>query len=126
MSGAAARFGAEAERLSADCLRRAGCAVLARNYRVAGRGEVDLVANRGRALFCVEVKARRVSALAEAEECAAEAAVDVRKIRRLQYCMLDYCRRHAFRGYALYYLGAALYFSPRSGRALLHFFPLDC
>ena len=55
---AADRRGRRAETIAAWWLRLQGYAILARRLRTP-RGEVDLVARRGRTLVFVEVKARR-------------------------------------------------------------------
>ena len=52
------RTGAEGEDRARACLERAGYRILSRNYRCR-YGEVDLVAEEGRVLAFVEVKARR-------------------------------------------------------------------
>jgi putative endonuclease len=51
-------MGRAAEQAAVEHLERQGYRVLARNVRV-GRGELDIVARRGRTLVFVEVKARR-------------------------------------------------------------------
>ncbi len=51
--------GAKGERLAEQVLRAKGYRILARNYRVHGVGEVDLVARDRRGLVLVEVKVRR-------------------------------------------------------------------
>ena len=55
---AAYQRGAKAERQAAMLLRLKGFRILARRYR-APVGEIDLLANRGRVLVAVEVKARQ-------------------------------------------------------------------
>ena len=65
------------ETLAARYLARAGCRILARNWR-AGRLELDLVVRDGRTIAFVEVKTRRPGPQAPAE------AVDRRKRRRLR------------------------------------------
>ncbi len=61
------RFGRAAEQAAAAHLEREGYHILARNARV-GRGEIDIVARRGRVLAFVEVKARRSAACGTPEE----------------------------------------------------------
>lgn len=51
--------GRRAERATALLLRARGLRVLARNLRVRGAGEIDVLARSGRTLVVVEVKARR-------------------------------------------------------------------
>ena len=50
--------GAEGERAAAEFLKAQGYRILARNYRTRW-GEIDLIAEDGRTLVFVEVKARR-------------------------------------------------------------------
>lgn len=54
---AAYRFGVNAERLAALYLQCKGYRILAMRYR-GGGGEIDIVAQKGRTLIAVEVKAR--------------------------------------------------------------------
>lgn len=59
------RAGRRAETLAELLLRLKGYRILARRFR-SGRGEIDLVARRGRQIVFVEVKARRDHAAARA------------------------------------------------------------
>jgi len=70
-------LGREAEALAAAHLERAGLTVLARNLRTPA-GELDLVAQEGRTLVFVEVKARSRGDFGAPEE-----AVDAAKQARL-------------------------------------------
>jgi putative endonuclease len=54
----AQHFGVRAEKIAALFLRAKGYRILAERYRAAS-GEIDLVAQHGRTLIAVEVKARR-------------------------------------------------------------------
>jgi putative endonuclease len=58
--------GRRAERAAALLLRARGLRVLARNLRLRGAGEIDVLARSGRTLVIVEVKARRRGEPAEA------------------------------------------------------------
>jgi putative endonuclease len=58
--------GRRAERAAALLLRVRGLRVLARNVRLRGAGEIDVLARSGRTLVVVEVKARRRGEPAEA------------------------------------------------------------
>ncbi len=58
--------GRRAERAAAVLLRARGLRVLARNLRVRGAGEIDVLARSGSTLVVVEVKARRRGEPAEA------------------------------------------------------------
>jgi len=71
----AERSGRRAETIAAWWLRLKGYAILARRVRTP-RGEIDLVARRGRTLVFVEVKAR-----ATAEQAAL--ALDEYRLRRV-------------------------------------------
>lgn len=59
-------LGRRGETLAAWLVRLRGGRVLARNARVAGACEVDIVARYGRTLAVIEVKARRAGGAAEA------------------------------------------------------------
>lgn len=70
-------------------LRRKGCTVVARNYRMrSGAGEIDLVVWHGETLAFVEVKTR-----ASEEYGAPEVAVDAEKQLALERTARDYSRR---------------------------------
>jgi putative endonuclease len=70
-------------------LRRNGCTVVARNYRVpSGRGEIDIIAWDGDKLAFVEVKTR-----ATADFGAPETAVDPEKRQRVVRAAQDYMHR---------------------------------
>jgi putative endonuclease len=58
--------GRRAERAAALLLQARGLRVLARNLRIRGAGEIDVLARSGRTLVVVEVKARRRGEPAEA------------------------------------------------------------
>lgn len=66
------------EDLAARHYRRAGYAIIDRNWRCA-HGEIDLVVRRGRLVVFCEVKTRRTAAYG-----GAVAAVDPRKQRRIR------------------------------------------
>lgn len=83
--GQAAEFAAE------QYLRRKGYRILARNARTSS-GELDLVAQIGRTLVFVEVKARGTSACG-----GAAAAVNDRKQARLVKQAAQYLARHRLR-----------------------------
>jgi putative endonuclease len=59
-------FGRRGETLAAWLVRLRGGRVLARNTRVRGACEIDIVARYGRTLAVIEVKARRAGGAAEA------------------------------------------------------------
>jgi putative endonuclease len=70
-------------------LRRHGCTIVARNYRMrSGGGEIDLVARHGQALVFVEVKTR-----ASDDHGTPESAVDAEKRANLRRASQDYARR---------------------------------
>ena len=46
------------ERVAVDWLRADGCGILARNFKGPRRGEVDIIARKGKLLLFVEVKTR--------------------------------------------------------------------
>ena len=70
--------GRRGETLAAWLLRLRGVRVLARNVRVQGAGEVDVLARDGRTLVLVEVKARRAGG--------GEEAVGPQRQRALRRC----------------------------------------
>lgn len=65
--------GPRGEKLAARTLKRAGCRILARNYRCPA-GEADLIALDGETVVFAEVKTRRSDAWADPAD-----AVDERK-----------------------------------------------
>jgi len=69
--------GGAGEDFAAACLEARGYSVVARNFR-SRQGEVDLIAQNGRYLLFVEVKARAAGAMVSGEE-----AVDFHKQRKL-------------------------------------------
>lgn len=68
-------------------LRAKGWKILRRNFRAAGRGEIDLVCRDGEILVFVEVKARAGEAFGRPA-----AAVDARRRRRLARAALEWLR----------------------------------
>jgi putative endonuclease len=84
-------LGAAAEQSAAQCLERAGLAVVDRNVRLTG-GEIDLVCRDGETWVFVEVKARR-----RGWDDAPGAAVSWQKQRRLAMLALRYLKNHGLR-----------------------------
>jgi len=77
------------EDLAHRYLRRAGCIVVARNYRPpSGKGEIDLVAWHREKLVFVEVKTRATAEFGEPDR-----AVDAEKRLHLTRAARDYARR---------------------------------
>jgi putative endonuclease len=87
---AAEQGGRRAETLAAWWLRLKGWAILGRRVRTP-RGEVDLVARRGRTVAFVEVKAR-------ATEAEAERALDDYRLRRVAAAAEGLTHRYARAG----------------------------
>lgn len=80
--------GRAGERRAAAYLTSLGWTILDRNWRCR-QGELDIVAERGRDLAVVEVKARRTEAFGHPFE-----AVDERKLQRLNRLALSWCAAH--------------------------------
>ncbi len=80
-------FGKQGESLAARELQRRGYAILARRYRTRF-GEIDIVAQHGRVVVFVEVKARRTRRCGTAAD-----AVTGWKQRRLGAMALEYLAR---------------------------------
>ncbi len=80
--------GRAGEARAAAHLTARGWTILDRNWRCA-QGEVDIVAERGRVLAVVEVKARRSDAYGHPFE-----AVDERKLGRLNRLAIAWCAAH--------------------------------
>ncbi len=78
------RRGTLGEDLAAAHLKRAGYAIIERNYRCSA-GEMDIIAREGDDLVFVEVKTRRSRAFGEPEE-----SVGPEKQRRLTRISLHY------------------------------------
>lgn len=72
--------GRQAERSVAEHLRSQGYHIREQNYAIPGFGEIDLIAEKGRQLFIIEVKARSRAV----EEGFTFEAVDAKKIRRMR------------------------------------------
>jgi len=85
------RRGGHGETMAAAFLQLQGFRILDRN-RVAGGGEMDLVAREGRALVFVEVRCRGQGARA-----GALASLDATKRARLRRCASALLREPAFR-----------------------------
>jgi len=80
--------GRRGEDLAHRFLRRNGYVIVARNYRLAGEAEADLIAWDGGTLAIVEVKSR------ESEEYGApERAIDEKKRRNLLKVAREYSRK---------------------------------
>jgi putative endonuclease len=71
-------LGAAGERLAVEHLRRRGYRILDTNWREAGLGELDIVAQDGDCLVGVEVRTRRGDLFGSPEE-----SMTPRKLRRL-------------------------------------------
>ncbi|MCX6372623.1 MAG: YraN family protein [Actinobacteria bacterium] len=74
------QYGRAAEEVAARYLTQSGWRLLGRNVRI-GRGELDIVARRGRVLAFVEVKARRTHTCGAPED--AVSSLKRRQIARL-------------------------------------------
>lgn len=80
--------GRRGEQAAVDYLRRAGYAILERNWR-SGRYELDIVARRWDVLHFVEVKTRRAEGLTTPEE-----ALTPRKFAALRRAAEAYMAQH--------------------------------
>jgi len=74
------QFGRAAEEAAARYLTQSGWRLLGRNVRI-GRGELDIVARRGRVLAFIEVKARRTHTCGAPED--AVSSLKRRQVARL-------------------------------------------
>lgn len=83
--------GRRGEQAAVDYLRRAGFAILERNWR-SGRYELDIVARRWDELHFVEVKTRRAGGLTTPED-----ALTRRKFAALQRAAAAYMAQHGVR-----------------------------
>jgi putative endonuclease len=81
-------LGRAGENRAAQHLLDEGYTILDRNWRCA-KGEIDIVATRGRALVVVEVKTRRSDAFGHPFE-----AIDARKSARLWGLAMAWIRAH--------------------------------
>ena len=84
--------GRRGEQAAVDYLRRAGFAILERNWR-SGRYELDIVARRWDELHFIEVKTRRRDGLTPPEQ-----ALDYRKCRALIRAANAYLTENPFEG----------------------------
>jgi len=71
-------LGAKGEKLAADFLERLGFEVINRNFRFE-RGEIDIIARKGKLIIFCEVKTRTSSVYGKGEE-----AVDLRKQKQIR------------------------------------------
>ena len=83
--------GRRGEQAAVDYLRRAGFAILERNWR-SGRYELDIVARRWDELHFIEVKTRRAGGLTAPEE-----AITPRKFASLRRAAEAYMAQHRVR-----------------------------
>ena len=85
---ATAAQGRRGEDLAHRFLRAKGFIIVARNFRLAGEAEADLIAREGEALVIVEVKTRERAAFGPPER-----AIDEEKRRHLIRVARAYARR---------------------------------
>ena len=86
-------LGRTGERLAAEFLAERGLHIVERNWRCAGIGEVDLVAQEGECLVIVEVRTRRGDAYGTPAE-----SVTARKQTRLATLAEAYCQEMGWPG----------------------------
>jgi putative endonuclease len=89
-----AAVGASGERIAAALLERAGCRIVARNWRCPG-GELDLVALDGETLVCAEVRVRTGVAFGSAAESVL--GIKTQRVLRAVAAFLDAHPEHAER-----------------------------
>ncbi len=115
---AAANLGRQAESYFRQLLRREGFAILLQNYRCPRQGEIDIVAQRGKSLICIEVKARTVADLQYVSRTQDEALLTKAQSIRIRRCteqlLVEYGLRNAYE--ANHYL--ASYYVNRAGDLL--------
>jgi len=100
----ARRFGLRAETIALFWLILRGYRILGRNFSIPS-GEIDLIAQRGRTICFVEVKAR--STLAEAQS-----AITEQKRRRIERAARQWITRNRWSvGYTM--RGDAIFIAPR-------------
>jgi putative endonuclease len=81
-------MGKRGEDIATAWLRANRCKILARNFRAAGGGEVDVVARDGKLLLFIEVKTRREGAIIRPLD-----AVNKEKQRLIERGANDWLRR---------------------------------
>jgi putative endonuclease len=96
--------GSAGEALAVEYLEQQGMKVLQRNYRFE-RGEIDIVAEDGKELVFVEVKARRTTAFGEPIE-----AVDAKKQAQLWKVAEGYLYEHRLEHRACRFDVVAIFF----------------
>lgn len=93
MTSARQRLGHTGEQLAADFLSQRGLAIVDRNWRCTGVGEIDLVARDGDCLVIVEVRTRRGVSYGTPAE-----SVTPAKQARLAMLAEAYCQETAWAG----------------------------
>lgn len=115
---AAANLGRQAESYFRQLLRREGFAILLHNYRCTRLGEIDIVAQRGSSLVCIEVKARTVINLQNINRIQDEVLLTKVQNIRIRRCteqlLVEYGLRNAYE--VKHYL--ASYYVSRAGDLL--------
>ena len=89
MTTSRVRLGRRGEELASGFLRKAGCGILAANYRCPW-GEIDLVARDGEELAFVEVRTRRTATFGAPQE-----SITRRKAEHLVAAAQHYLQNHA-------------------------------
>lgn len=93
------------ESLAVEHLRKAGLQILMRNYRCP-KGEIDIIAQDGDWLVCVEVRSKTSGTMGLAEE-----SIDRKKIQKLRNTAAYYLMEKGYREWPLLRLDLiALYF----------------
>jgi putative endonuclease len=106
--------GTAGETLAVEFLEKMGMKVLQRNYRFE-RGEIDIVAEDGRELVFVEVKARRTTSYGEPIE-----AVDAKKQAQLWKVAEGYLYEHRLEHRPCRFDVVAIFF--HNGKAVIKHF----
>ncbi len=93
------------ENLAVDHLRKAGLQIMMRNYRCP-KGEIDVIAQHGDWLVCVEVRSKTSGTMGLAEE-----SIDHRKLQKLRSTAAYYVMEKGYKEWPLLRLDLiALYF----------------
>ena len=100
------QLGQWGEDWACSLLQEAGYELLARNYRVPGRGELDLVLRRAGAVYAFEIKLRRSG------QEASEQLLSPRQQHNIKLCLERFLQERNWMDAPRYYYLLGLFYGP--------------